>query len=85
MTQNRPKTTITSFSSSNKNLTSDGSQSRDKSKKNLGNKKNNFYLTSMSIYQTNNYYHEYNPKKVYKEIFENDKVIYNDIPILSVS
>ena len=28
------------------------------------NKKNNFYLTSMSIYQTNNYYHEYNPKKV---------------------
>ena len=84
MTQNRPKTTITSFSSSNKNLTSDGSQSRDKSKKNLGNKKNNFYLTSMSIYQTNNYYHEYNPKKVYKEIFENDKVIYNDIPILSL-
>ena len=79
----RPKTTITSFTSSNKNLTTIGSQYKSKSNKNL-NKKNNFYLTSMSIYQTNNFYYEPNPQKIYKEIFENDKVIYNDIPILSL-
>ena len=80
---NRPKTSFNSFSSSNKNLTTIGSRSRSKIKfkKNL---KNNFYLTSTSIYHTDNYYHEHNPRKVYKQIFENDKVIYNDIPILSL-
>ena len=38
----------------------------------------------MSIYQTDNFYHDLDPSRVYKQIFENDKVIYNDIPILSL-
>ena len=78
----KPKTSINSFSSSNKNLSTIDSKNRNKM--NLYNNKTNFYLTSMSIYETDNFYHEPNPKKVYKEIFENDKVIYNDIPILSL-
>ena len=78
---NRAKTTINSFSSSDKNLSTIDSRNN---KKKFYDKKNNFYLTSMSIYQTDNFYHDINPSKVYKQIFENDKVIYNDIPILSL-
>ena len=48
------------------------------------NSNNNFYLTSMSVYHTDNFYHKYNPEKVYKEIFDVDNVYYNDIPILSL-
>jgi hypothetical protein len=48
------------------------------------NSNNNFYLTSMSIYHTDNFYHQYNPEKVIKEIFDKDNVYYNDIPILSL-
>jgi hypothetical protein len=50
----------------------------------LTNSNNNFYLTSMSVYHTDNFYHKYNPEKVYKEIFDVDNVYYNDIPILSL-
>ena len=78
----RPKTSINSFSSSNKNLSTIDSKNRNKM--NLYNNKKNFYLTSMSIYETDNFFPETNPKTVYKQIFENDKVIYNDIPILSL-
>ena len=78
----KPKNSFNSYSSSNKNLTT--TDSFTKNKKYLRNKKNNFYLTSMSIYQTDNFYHEPIPLKVYKKIFENDKVIYNDIPLLSL-
>ncbi len=80
---NRPKTSFDSYTTSNNIMTTVGSKSRSK----IGNTKptkNNFYLTSMSIYHTDNFYHEYNPNRVYKQIFENDKVIYNDIPILSL-
>ena len=48
------------------------------------NSNNNFYLTSMSVYHTDNFYHKYNPEKVYKEIFDVDNVYYNDITILSL-
>ena len=48
------------------------------------NSNNNFYLTSMSVYHTDNFYHKYNPEKVYKEIFDVDNVYYNDIPLLSL-
>ena len=77
---NRPKTSFNSFSSSRKNLTTIDSQKGNK----IINKRNNFYLTSASIYQTDNFYHEPNPQKVYKQIFEKDNIIYNDIPILSL-
>ena len=79
---NRPKTTINSFSSSDKYIST--IDSKNNNKKKFFNKKNNFYLTSMSIYQTDNFYNESNPDDVYRQIFENDKVIYNDIPILSL-
>jgi hypothetical protein len=80
---NRPKTSFNSFTSSNNIITTAGSKSKSKIK-NKKNMKNGFYLTAMSVYQTDNFYHEYNPKRTYKQIFENDKVIYNDIPILSL-
>ena len=82
ITTNRPKTSFNSFSSSHKNLTTIDSQNKNKNK--LLNRKNNFYLTSALIYQTDNFYHDSNPQKVYKQIFENDKIVYNDIPILSL-
>ena len=70
-----------SLSSSEKNFSTIDSRNN---KKKFFDKKNNFYLTSMSIYQTDNFYHDLDPSRVYKQIFENDKVIYNDIPILSL-
>ena len=82
----RPKTSFNSFSSSSKNVTTFGIRNKKKIKKKekTYDKKNNFYLTSMGVHYTDNYHHEYNPEKVIKEIFRNDKVIYNDIPILSL-
>ena len=80
----RPKTSFNSFSSSNKNLTNDLSKNRNKKKENTFDKKRNFYLTSMSIYHTDNFYHELHPEKVYNEIFRNENIFYNDIPILSI-
>ena len=82
--------TLNTLSSSNKNqnLTTIGSllkkNNKTKKKKVQTSSKNNFYLTSMSIYHTDNFYHDYKPEKVYKEIFDNDNIYYNDIPILSL-
>ena len=69
-------------SSINSNLTTMNSLA--KRSKIQSNSNNNFYLTSMSVYHTDNFYHKYNPEKVYKEIFDVDNVYYNDIPILSL-
>lgn len=80
--KNRPKTSFHSNYSSNKNLSA--VENLTKNKKYLRSKKNNFYLTSMSVYETDNFYHERIPFQVYQKIFENDKVIYNDIPLLSL-
>ena len=80
--RNRPKTSCNSFSTSHKNRTIESKN--DKRKENLYDQKNNFYLTSMSVYQTDNFYREPNPEKVYKEVFKNEKIIYNDIPIISL-
>jgi hypothetical protein len=80
--RNRPKTSFNSFSTNYKNRTIESKN--DKKKDNLYDQKNNFYLTSMSVYQTDNFYREPNPEKVYKEVFKNEKVIYNDIPIISL-
>jgi hypothetical protein len=77
--KNRPQT---SFNSNHKNHTIESKNK--KRKENLYDQKNNFYLTSMSVYQTDNFYREPNPEKVYKEVFKNEKVIYNDIPIISL-
>ena len=81
---NRPKTSFNSFSSSNKNLDTIGSKNRDKKKENTFDKNKNFYLTSLSIYHTDNFYHELHPEKVYNGVFKNENIIYNDIPILSL-
>ena len=80
--RNRPKTSFNSFSTNYKNRTIESKN--DKKKDNLYDQKNNFYLTSMSVYQTDNFYREPNPEKVYNEVFKNEKVIYNDIPIISL-
>ena len=68
-------------SSINSKLTTNSLAKRSKIQSNSN---NNFYLTSMSVYHTDNFYHKYNPEKVYKEIFDVDNVYYNDIPILSL-
>ena len=78
-TESRIKQTKSSI---NSNLTTMNSLA--KRSKILTNSNNNFYLTSMSVYHTDNFYHKYNPEKVYKEIFDVDNVYYNDIPILSL-
>ena len=78
-TESRIKQTKSSI---NSNLTTMNSLA--KRSKIQSNSNNNFYLTSMSVYHTDNFYHKYNPEKVYKEIFDVDNVYYNDIPILSL-
>ena len=78
-TESRIKQTKSSI---NSNLTTMNSLA--KKSKIQSNSNNNFYLTSMSVYHTDNFYHKYNPEKVYKEIFDVDNVYYNDIPILSL-
>jgi hypothetical protein len=78
----KSKSPINTFSSSNQNLTT--MHSLGKKSKIQTNSNNNFYITSMSVYHTDNFYHEYRPEKVYKEIFDKDNVYYNDIPILSL-
>ena len=78
-TESRIKQTKSSI---NSNLTTMNSLA--KRSKIQFNSNNNFYLTSMSVYHTDNFYHKYNPEKVYKEIFDVDNVYYNDIPILSL-
>ena len=78
-TESKIKQTISSI---NSNLTTTNSLA--KRSKIQSNSNNNFYLTSMSVYHTDNFYHKYNPEKVYKEIFDVDNVYYNDIPILSL-
>ena len=78
-TESRIKQTKSSI---NSNLTTMNSLA--KRNKIQSNSNNNFYLTSMSVYHTDNFYHKYNPEKVYKEIFDVDNVYYNDIPILSL-
>ena len=78
----KSKSPINTFSSSNQNLTT--MNSLGKKSKIQTNSNNNFYITSMSVYHTDNFYHEYRPEKVYKEIFDKDNVYYNDIPILSL-
>ena len=78
-TESRIKQTKSSIHS---NLTTMNSLA--KRSKIQSNSNNNFYLTSMSVYHTDNFYHKYNPEKVYKEIFDVDNVYYNDIPILSL-
>ena len=95
-TQNAPKTTISNIdskikktksslntiSTSNPNLTT--MNSMNKKSKIQSNSNNNFYLTSMSVYHTDNFYHKYNPEKVIKEIFDKENIYYNDIPLLSL-
>ena len=76
------KSSINTNSTSNQNLTT--MNSLGKKSKIQFNSNNNFYLSSMSVYHTDNFYHKYNPEKVYKEIFDVDNVYYNDIPILSL-
>ena len=78
----KTKSSLNTNITSNQNLTTMNSLGK-KSKIQI-NSNNNFYLTSMSIYHTDNFYHNYNPEKVYKEIFYNDNIYYNDIPILSL-
>lgn len=78
-TESRIKQTKSSI---NSNLTTMNSLA--KRSKIQSNSNNNFYLTSMSVYHTDNFYHKYNPEKVYKEIFDVDNVYYNDIPLLSL-
>ena len=78
-TESRIKQTKSSI---NSNLTTMNSLA--KKSKIQSNSNNNFYLTSMSVYHTDNFYHKYNPEKVYKEIFDVDNVYYNDIPLLSL-
>ena len=78
----KTKSSLNTFSSSNQNLTT--MNSLGKKSKIQTNSNNNFYLTSMSVYHTDNFYHQYNPEKVIKEIFDKDNVYYNDIPILSL-
>ena len=78
----KTKNSLNTFSSSNQNLTT--MNSLGKKSKIQTNSNNNFYLTSMSIYHTDSFYHKYNPEKVIKEIFDKDNVYYNDIPILSL-
>ena len=78
-TESRIKQTKSSI---NSNLTTMNSLA--KRSKIQSNSNNNFYLTSMSVYHTDNFYHKYNPEKVYKDIFDVDNVYYNDIPILSL-
>ena len=58
--------------------------SMNKKSKIQSNSNNNFYLTSMSVYHTDNFYHKYNPEKVIKEIFDKENIYYNDIPLLSL-
>lgn len=76
------KSSLNTFSNSNPNLTT--MNSLGKKSKIQTDSNNNFYLTSMSVYHTDNFYHEYRPEKIYKEIFDKDNVYYNDIPILSL-
>ena len=78
----KTKSSINTNSASNQNLTT--INSLGKKSKIQTDSNNNFYLTSMSVYHTDNFYHKYNPEKVYKEIFDVDNVYYNDIPILSL-
>ena len=78
----KTKSSFNTNTTSNQNLTT--MNSLGKKSKIQTNSNNNFYLTSMSIYHTDNFYHNYNPEKVYKEIFYNDNIYYNDIPILSL-
>ena len=79
----KTKSSLNTYASSNQNITTLNSLSqKDKIQTNSN---NNFYLTSMSIYHTDNFYHKYNPEKVIKEIFDKDNVYYNDIPILSLT
>ena len=78
----KAKSSLNTFSTSNPNLTT--MNSLGKKSKIQTNSNNNFYLTSMSVYHTDNFYHKYNPEKVIKEIFDQDNVYYNDIPILSL-
>ena len=78
-TESRIKQTKSSI---NSNLTTMNSLA--KRSKIQSNSNNNFYLTSMSVYHTDNFYHKYNPEKVYKEIFDVDNIYYNDIPLLSL-
>ena len=62
------KSSFNTNTTSNQNLTT--MNSLGKKSKFQTNSNNNFYLTSMSVYHTDNFYHNYNPEKVYKEIFE---------------
>ena len=78
----KTKSSINTNSASNQNLTT--INSLGKKSKIQTDSNNNFYLTSMSVYHTDNFYHKYNPEKVYKEIFDVDNIYYNDIPILSL-
>ena len=78
----KTKTSLNTFTTSNQNLTT--MNSLGKKSKIQTNSNNNFYLTSMSVYHTDNFYHDYKPEKVYKEIFDKDNVYYNDIPLLSL-
>ena len=78
-TESRIKQTKSSI---NSNLTTMNSLA--KRSKIQFNSNNNFYLTSMSVYHTDNFFFFFNPEKVYKEIFDVDNVYYNDIPILSL-
>ena len=78
-TESRIKQTKSSINSNLTTMNSFAKRSKIQSNSN-----NNFYLTSMSVYHTDNFYHKYNPEKVYKEIFDVDNVYYNDIPLLSL-
>ena len=78
----KTKSSINTNSTSNQYLTT--INSLGKKSKIQTDSNNNFYLTSMSVYHTDNFYHKYNPEKVYKEIFDVDNIYYNDIPILSL-
>ena len=79
----KTKSSINTYQTSNQNITTINSISQRN--KIQTNSNNNFYLTSMSVYHTDNFYHKYNPEKVIKEIFDKDNVYYNDIPILSLT